>query len=296
MAEILGKILPVFIALAIGYFTGKKKLISSEGIATFKNLVVNICLTAVLIGAFAETDFSLPNLKQPLVILIACILALIIGKALCLLFKVKGTTAPYLTSGFEAGMLGYSLFTVLYGSELLPAFAILDLGQMTFVFTIYRILISGSKSPKSVIDNIVKTPVIWGMVLGIVLSATGLYEKGKEVIKPVTDFISAPTSMIILLTIGWDMASGKINPKRAIMPVVARIIALGILFGIIIYLNSALSLGIHEGALLLMFSLPGPYVLPIFAKADEEKADIASALSIQTVLALAIFAVMVILK
>ena len=48
----------------------------------------------------------------------------------------------------------------------------------------------------------------------------------------------------------------------------------------------------HTGALVLMFTLPPPYVLPVFADVEDERTDISSALSVLTLLSLVLFMVL----
>ena len=48
----------------------------------------------------------------------------------------------------------------------------------------------------------------------------------------------------------------------------------------------------HTGTLLLLFILPPPFVLPVFADVDDERADISSALSALTVVSILLFAVL----
>ena len=48
----------------------------------------------------------------------------------------------------------------------------------------------------------------------------------------------------------------------------------------------------HTGALVLMFTLPPPYVLPVFADVEEERTDISSALSVLTLVSLQLFMAM----
>ena len=48
----------------------------------------------------------------------------------------------------------------------------------------------------------------------------------------------------------------------------------------------------HPGALLLMFVLPPPYVLPVFADVEDERADVSSALSALTFVSIILFAIM----
>ena len=39
-------------------------------------------------------------------------------------------------------MLGYTLYSMLYGAEHTASFALVDLGQVLFVFTLYKILLA----------------------------------------------------------------------------------------------------------------------------------------------------------
>ena len=48
----------------------------------------------------------------------------------------------------------------------------------------------------------------------------------------------------------------------------------------------------HTDALLMLMILPPPYVLPVFADAGDERANVSSALSVLTLLSLVLFAVL----
>ena len=74
---------------------------------------------------------------------------------------------------------------------------------------------------------------------------------------------------------------------------VLRLAAMAILFAVLLLVNRTLLHGIiFEGAALLLFILPPPYVLPIFADEPSQRAQISSALSALTVVTLLLFAVM----
>ncbi len=294
MPTILTKILPVVLVLIIGVVCRKKGFINETRTQTLKDVAVNITLPFVLLSVFGSTEFSASNILIPSVSFLACIVALALGFVLFKLMKLQGTILPYLTSGFEAGMLGYALFAILQGGNKLSSFALIDLGQVTFVFTVYRMLISGNRNAKDIILNIINTPVIWGMATGILLSTTGLYTQFSDYIESICSFASAPTGTIILLCIGSDLASQKVSLRKALAPVALRIFVLSVVFALVYYTDMLLGIGINHQALLLMFALPAPFVLPIFATAANERADVASALSIQTILTLIIFGLMAI--
>ena len=50
----------------------------------------------------------------------------------------------------------------------------------------------------------------------------------------------------------------------------------------------------HTGALWMMLILPPPYVLPIFADVEDERADISSALSLLTLISILLYVVLVV--
>lgn len=295
---ILGKVLPVFIMLGLGVLCRKKNVLTRESIVGMKNMVVNITLPAVMFSAFATAEFTASTLRIPLAMFLGCLLALGLGFALCRLLRVGGALAPYVASGFEAGMLGYTLFALLYPGEPNSRFAMIDLGQVLFVFTIYKALLAGRGGLKGVMKEIVSSPVIWAIAAGLIMSATGLYKAlgpsgVASILDSVANFAAAPTSAVILLTIGYDLTPGEIHWKKTAGIIAVRILTMAILSIVMLLANRYLLGGImHSGALILMLILPAPYVLPVFSRRDDERADISSALSALTVLSIALFAVM----
>ena len=296
--RVLETALPVFITLAIGMLCRSRNILSRAGVDQLKSVAVNICLPAVLVSSFATAEYSKSSITVPLVIFAICILSLIVGKFAAKLFKVQGKLTPYLMTGFEAGMLGYGLFALLFKGQPNSHFAIIDLGQVLFVFTVYKILLSGKAGLKNVLKEALSSPVLWGIIVGLILGAGGLYEALKPsgvsgIIDSLTGFISAPTSVLILISIGYDLVPSEIRWKKTAAIVVMRFAIMAIMLGVAMLVNKLL-LGnaMHTGALILMFILPPPYVLPVFADAQDERANISSALSVTTLVSIALFAVM----
>lgn len=292
---VLSKALPVFVMLALGALCSKKNIISREGINALKTFAVNITLSAVMFSAFATAEYTSDSLWTPLTIFIVCVLMLILGMALCKAFRIPGKLSPYLTSGFEAGMLGYGLFALLFPDEPSSAFAIVDLGQVLFVFTIYKALLAGRGGLGGVLREAAHAPTVWAIVAGIIFGASGLYDALAPsgisgVIDSIADFVAAPTSAVILLTIGYDLVSGKIRWSVTAKLVALRYIVAGAALGLVLLADRFILGGImHTGALILMFTLPPPYVLPVFSDVESERADISSALSVLTVISLGLY-------
>lgn len=295
---LLQKVLPVFLVLALGVLCRKKALLSREGVNALKKVAVDIALPAVMFSAFATAEYSLKSVCVPLTMFVLCCMALLLGFWLCRVLKIGGSLSPYIAAGFEAGMLGYALFAILYPGEKVSAFAMVDLGQVLFVFTVYKIMLAGRSNMKEALLEALSAPTVWAILLGLLFGATGLYEALKpsgvsQVLNALTDFVSAPTSVLILLAVGYDLVPAQIRWRKIGSLVMLRLGVSVLLLGAALLVDRfVLGQMMHPGALLLMFVLPPPYVLPVFADVENERADISSALSALTLISIVLFALM----
>ena len=300
--EVLQTVLPVLLMLGIGMLCRARKLISREGVNALKSVVVNIALPAVLLNACATARYTLMDVVIPLMMFAVCLAAWAMGKAAGKALKLPSRFVPFLTTGFEAGMLGYALFNMLYGSARTAEFARIDLGQVLFVFTLYKLLLGFEGKEKADLGILLKemalSPIILAIATGVLLGATGLYQALEPsglagVFDACTSFIAAPTSAIILLTIGYDLVLSDI-PWRETGKVVA------LRYGIMLVLGAAF-IGLMRllwpeanltSATVVMFILPPPFVLPVFADDADQRVYVSSALSVSTVVAIAGFGVL----
>ena len=300
LIAVLEKALPVFVMLGLGMLCRRKDILSREGLSSMKTFAVNITLPAVMFSAFATAQYSAKSMMIPLVIFALCVLSLVLGFVFCRLLGISGRLSPYLSAGFEAGMLGYALFALLFPGEGSAAFAIIDLGQVLFVFTLYKALLAGKGGLKGVVSEAMHAPTVWAILIGIALGSSGLYRALEpvgvsRVLDAVAGFIAAPTSAVILLTIGYDLLPEEIQFTKTARLAALRIGVGGAGLAAALLINRFLLGGLmHTGALVLMFTLPPPYVLPVFADVEEERTDISSALSVLTLISLLLFMVMTI--
>ena len=299
--SIIQTALPVFLALALGAICRSRKFLTRDGVDTLKKVVINITLPAVLLNAFATAEYSLAALILPAVMFGLCCLALVLGKLIIRLSGMKSRLAPFLATGFEAGMLGYALFALLFPDVSISKFALPDIGQTLFVFTLFKILISGKTDLKAIGKDMVTTPILWAVFFGVLIGATGLYGKLQDwgvagILNSATDFVSAPTGMIILLTVGYDLVIREIPWRKTAGLIGMRLLVAAILFGVTVLLNRTVLNGMfYEGAAILMFILPPPYVIPVFADEPEERVQTSAALSAMTLMTVVLFAVLTVI-
>ena len=299
--SVLETALPVFIMLAMGMVFRQKNFISREGVDTLKKVVVNLTLPFALFSAFATAEYNLSAVVIPGVMYVALGIMLAIGYLVAKVQPSASKLAPFVSACFEAGMLGLPLFALLFPNENLSHFAILMLGHDLFVFTLYKTLLVGKTSPKTIVKDMLTSPTLIGVLLGLAVGATGLYGLLHKwgvggILDGVTGFVSAPTAAIILLCMGYDFVPSQIPWKKTAKRIAIRLVIAAALLGALIFLNRAV-LGnmIFEGALIILFILPPPFIIPVFTDEPAERSEISATLSAMTLLTMLLFAVVSVL-
>lgn len=301
--------LPVILLFILGAFLRKTRFLGESTVGDLKKLVVNVTLPAVLFLAFAGVNLEARHLAVVGLVFAGCVLALLAGR---LAGKPLGPPSPYfppLMSGFEAGMMGYAIFGAVYGTANIFTFAVVDLGQVTFVFFVLvpfvQRLSTGAISFGHTLRGFVKTPVIIAITLGIVLNRLGL----EPVLRgwPPTDavfrtleLLGAVTTPLIALVIGYE-----VRMQRGALLKPAQAIALRLLFWVPagLLLNALVVRPLFGGdpllqaAVMTMFVLPPPFVIPLFmgTASQDERAFVVNTLSLATVVTLVVFTVITVI-
>ncbi len=307
ISSIASKVLPVLIVLFIGYLCKTKKFFDQNGLLTLKSIIGNITLPVVLFGAFFNADYSRTTFFVFVLVFLSCVIALLVGFLIVKILKLNNIFLPYLVTGFEAGMLGYGLYSVLMGNDKTHVFAVADLGQSIFVFTVFlallRSLSSVKMSTKEAVLDVVKNPPFIGMALGIICGLSGLSgtinaSAFGEVLNSIVSFISAPTAVLILIVVGYELSFKKKLLKPVFLTIGLRYVIMAallaltsfILFSIIPFNNELMI------ALVILFSLPPPFVIPIYAKAENDSDYISTTFSFSTLFAIVIFIIIAIIN
>lgn len=295
--EMLATLLPIFLTILLGHLCRRFRILKPEGIATLKKVAANLTLPASALSAFASVDYSPRNLWMPVWVVIASCLMLAMGYAAQRLLRLPGKTVPYLMTGFEGGMLGFSLYPMLYGN--LAPLAMPVIGNVFFIFTIYKVLLSQAKGPKAQLKEALTSPSIWALVLGLLIGATGLYKAmepsgARALFTRILSYMSAPTSYLILLAIGYELDLRSVAWGKVGVTVLCRMVICGVMLAVTLLLNRFVMGGTMEiSAAVMLFILPAPFVVTVFAKNDSEQSYLSSCLSVMTLVTVLAFAGMI---
>ncbi|OQA39104.1 MAG: hypothetical protein BWY50_02165 [Spirochaetes bacterium ADurb.Bin315] len=207
---------------------------------------------------------------------------LIIAKPLGAIIKVKNEAFPFMMGGFEMGMLGYALFTSFYGEAHLGKMALVDLGQVLFVFTVLMTLLIRHKGQHfdlgTLVLRIITSPVMIAIILGLLANARILVLRSNAFTRQLDEVLKILASLtmpLIALSIGYGIRITKESLGSALKTIVARKVVL-IVFAVVINLlivRLALKMDrIYEMAVLLMFLMPSPFIVSIYI--DDKKKNL----------------------
>jgi len=292
-------VVPVLLMFLLGWFCHYRRIISAEGLKGIKDLVSGVLLPVVLFNAFFTAEYSEKIALTFGTVYVACALGLAAGFLLRRCAGKHGRFMPFLLTNFEGGMMGYALYGLLYPGRT-HIFAMADIGQTLNAFTVFLITMqavnSGKVHPGALAKNAVKNPALIGSLLGVILGATGigkavLASPAGGVVSDTISFIAAPVSGLILVIVGYELNFRKNLMKPVLVTAVLRIAVAAILLG----LSSLLIFSIIPfdkqlfTALMLAWSLPAPFIIPLFADMGEDAEYISTTLSMETILSILLF-------
>ena len=298
--QILSMVLPVLVMILLGRLCAAQGILNDERHAGLKSIIGDILLPVVLFNAFFTAQYDGKLLLVFVLVFISCLLALVAGFALKRFVRPYDRYMPLLMTSFEGGMLGYALYALIAGQNQTAMYAMVDIGQTMFAYTVFLAALKsaegGKMSPKAMVMNMVTNKACIGMTLGIVLGALGVHKAIAPtgfgvVLTELISFITAPTSAMILLVVGYQLNFSKrlMKPvaitlalRLGVMAVVFALVSL-VLFAIIPY-DKLLML-----ALMLQYTLPAPFIIPLYADLKEDGEYVSTTLSMGTLLAVVLF-------
>ena len=292
-------ILPIFFLLALGFLLGKRGFLSFEMIEGLKRIVASIALPALLFGAFSRVQVGSSLALLALGIFAACGLMGLIGSQVVRIARLPSPSTVFLFQGFEAGMLGYGLFVALFGQSALSSFATADLGQVLFVFTVLmtqlrRSEVGGPIRLLAMIRTMLLSPVIIAIVAGLVASAVFPGALGSPwaehgALSPLLGTVGGLTTPLVCLVVGFGLKDFKIKGAGQALAFVMIRLATATLMGSLVAFVMVSALGfpkLQSIAVLFLFIMPPPFVIPVFRTAKQDATYISSVLSLYTVVSI----------
>lgn len=301
--QVVQMVLPVLVMIGIGYFCNRRQIFDSNGLSGLKALLGDIMLPVMLFNAFFTADYSIRVIVVFIIVYLGFGAAIAIGFFLRPLGKPYDKYLPFLLSSAEGGMLGYALYGLIAGSQ--SGFAAADLGQTVFAYTIWLGCLTSADGGKVelgiLLKNMFSNKCFLGMLAGIVLGASGaggwvMSSAYGGIISQMISMLTAPIGAIVLLMVGYELNLRK----ELFLPVLKTVISR---LAVMAFLLAAANLIIFhffpfdkelEIALMILYALPAPFIIPIFSETGKDGEYVSTTLSVQTLVTVALYVLIVI--
>jgi len=297
--QVFQTVLPIAAMLALGFLCRKKQIFDTRGLAGIKAVVSDLCLPVVLFNAFFSARYSGAVALTFAAVYLGYAAALAAGYALRKLAAPHEKFFPFLLASAEGGMLGYALYGFLMGEQ--SGFAAVDLGQTVFAYTAFlgALSVAGGKkvSAKALVKNMVSNKCCIGMALGILLGVLGVGEAvlgsaAGGVVTGLISMVTAPTSALVLLIVGYELELDRSLLKPVAVTVLCRLAVMGALLAVVsglVFHIVPYDRGLQI-AFMILYALPAPFIIPLFADVGEEGKYISTTLSVHTLCTVLLFA------
>jgi predicted permease len=170
---LLGKILPLYLIIAAGYFAGQKLKVSRESISV---LVIYMIVPVVFFGATAQMPIQHEYLLLPFALFA---LTLVLGLGF---YKLSGfiwkdgrrNLTGYMMGTANQGYFGIPVFLALFGPQHLGLYVFIGLGISIYEGTFgYYLMARGSYTVRESLMRLLRLPLIPAALLGLSCSAMG---------------------------------------------------------------------------------------------------------------------------
>lgn len=298
--KIAQMVVPVVVMICLGCLCRRKQYIDSRGIAGLRGLIGNITLPVVLFNAFLTAHYDLRVLLVFAVVYAGFGIALGFGFLTRRFVKPYDRFMPFLLTSAEGGMLGYALFALIAGNDATAVFATVDIGQTVFAYTVFmsglKIMDGQKTGVRDVLISLASNRACIGMAAGILLGVSGagtviLGSAIGGIVRELISFITAPTAGVILIIVGYELEL----KKELLGPVVKTICLRLVILSAVLAAGSFIIFAITPFdkelfmAMLLMYALPAPFIIPLYADTGKDGAYISTALSAGTLMTVVFF-------
>lgn len=284
--------LPIFLVILVGYFLKRRGILNDNFTSVANKFNFKITLPALLFE-----DIASANIKEvfDLSYLLFCIFVTTISflgiwGLTKVIMKDKKTIGAFVQASFRgsAAVLGLAFIQSMYGNSGMAPLMVVGAVPLYNMYSIFVLTFESGdqekKNIKSALITICKNPIILSILLGLMASLFGWYNKIPAIPTKVIHNFAVMATPLALVTIGCGFegkkAIAKIKPT-----LVASMIKLLILPGV--FLPMAIGMGFRDEkmiALLIMLGAPSTVSCYVMAKNMNNDEVLTSSIVVATTL------------
>ena len=293
-------IAPILAAVGLGMAARRNQVVSQGDVRGLQQFVMKFGLPCVIFNSCLTADIGVESLTSMALALPPVLLATLWA------FRARKGKYPYhnfpqLFCAQETGMLGIPLFMILFGAEQAYRMGVLDIAQAVVAYPTIAILASSTQenpSVRSVVKNVLTSPLLIMSMLGLTLNFTGAARWMDSVgllsvLTECTLFLGQPISALMIFAVGYNFSLEK-GSRSAIFRISAGHFLYFALWGLVI--QGILFLvpnvdSLTRWATLMYCTLPASYLAPTLGRSQEDYTVASGVCSLLTIPALLVFCI-----
>jgi len=307
---IINRVLPILILIGLGNWIRRRQFLSDATVDDLRKVAVNLAVPSVLFISFLEMELKVTYLVIFGLMFVLCMALFGLGGWVKKRLNIQHRYFPFLMTGFEYGMLGMCLFGSAYGLDKIGYIAVVDLGHEIYIWFFYLAFLlmerDGLQKPTQLVKAFFKSPVIIGILAGVIFNLLGLSLWLDEM--PVTGgvvstlrILSGLAIPLILIIVGYGIKLDRESIRDAMLVIGVRLV---IVVPLALILNRFLIRGLlglpdpFEAALFTLLVMPPPFIVPLYMRTDlpDERRYVNNVLMLYTVVSIFIFSLYFILN
>ena len=292
----LNSVLPIFIVIAFGYFLKRKNYLDDETVTKINKISFRFCISTLLFNDVYTSDMkSVFDTKLVIYAFVSTLLLFFMIWGISSLFvKERKTLGAFVQGCFRGNyaVIGIPLITSILGNEAASKAASVTI----FVIPLYNILAvtiltvtsqersGGGGSFIKVLENIVKNPLIIGILLGFIFSYFEIKLPG--FVESSIGYIAKLAAPLALIAIGGriDMKKMKDSFRLALTACGVKLILIPLVFLTIAYYAAGITQSDNLTVLYVLYACPSAINSAIMAEAMGSDGKLAANIVLLTTL------------
>ena len=232
----LNATMPVFLLMLFGWYLGKIGMLTEEFIRVSNRFVFQAALPVLLFQDIASADihdvFDIRFLLFCMISTTVCFFT--IWGAARLLMKEKDRIGAFVQGSFRgsAAILGVAFIQNMYGNSGMAPLMIIGAVPLFNIYSVLVLTFEGEGNEqsgiKSALFNIMKNPIILGIVIGMAGSLLHIYQYLPPIVEKPLASLASIASPLALIVIGGGFEGGKAlqKAKPVIIATVVKLIGM----------------------------------------------------------------------
>lgn len=291
MSTLVRSTISLFLILLVGYYGGKRKIITPDINKGLIDILLNIILPIMIVSSFAfsyDDKVKANIIKTFYYSFVAYIIIILVSLVLTKPIKGQKRTILHFANVFtNTGYIGFPVLNSIYGPEAVIYGSIFNMFFVLFLWTYGIMIFKGKMEKDELRREFIKAllnPSVIAVYIGLIMVVLNM--KMPSVILSSINSVGAMTGPLSMIIVGFMFSNIKIKNYLKDWTIYYCVVIKMILIPAILYFISVLiaDRSMVANSVIILAAMPTAAMAPIFAETFDVKKDYATIIMLVTTL------------